>query len=94
MARSTPAQNDRGPASSTVRSRQAAAHFSATGAALRSDRSAAIPPLDHARPEPGVGHRADDRHGTPVGGAEQGGRLHVGGEVAVGSKPEPVRGLH
>ena len=52
MARSTPAQNDRGPASSTVRSRQAAAHFSATGAAWRSDRSAAIPPLTIPGPNP------------------------------------------
>ena len=52
IARSTPAQNDRGPASSTVRSRQAAAHFSATGAALRSDRSAAIPPPTMPGPNP------------------------------------------
>ena len=44
MARSTPAQNDRGPASSTWRGPQAAAHRSATGAAARSERSAASPP--------------------------------------------------
>ena len=52
MARSTPAQNDRGPASSTVRSRQAAAHRSATGAAARSERSAAIPPVTMPGPNP------------------------------------------
>ena len=52
MARSTPAQNERGPASSTVRCWQAAAHFSATGAARRSERSAAIPPLTIPGPNP------------------------------------------
>ena len=44
MARSTPAQNERGPASSTWRVPHAAAHRSTTGAAARSDRSAARPP--------------------------------------------------
>ena len=44
MARSTPAQNDRGPASSSWWVPQAAAHRSATGAAARSERSAARPP--------------------------------------------------
>ena len=44
MARSTPAQNDRGPASRTWRAPHAAAHRSVTGAAARSERSAASPP--------------------------------------------------
>ena len=44
MARSTPAQNDRGPASSTWRVPHAAAQRCATGAAARSERSAASPP--------------------------------------------------
>ncbi len=45
MARSTPAQNDRGPASSTCRSPAAAAHRSSTGPTARSERSAASPPV-------------------------------------------------
>ena len=44
MARSTPAQNERGPASSTWRGRQASAHRASAGPASRSDRSAAMPP--------------------------------------------------
>ncbi len=44
MARSTPAQNDRGPASSTRRGPAAAAQAASTGLAARSARSAASPP--------------------------------------------------
>ncbi len=44
MARSTPAQNERGPASSTRFGPHASAHRASAGPASRSDRSAAIPP--------------------------------------------------
>ncbi len=45
MARSTPAQNDLGPASSTRRGPAAAAHRASTGLAARRLRSAARPPV-------------------------------------------------
>src|ERR1035441_9191469 len=61
IARSTPAQNDRGPASSTRRAPPAAAHLPSAGAASRSDRSAATPP-DRPRglssPRPGLSDTA------------------------------------
>ena len=50
MARSTPAQKDRGPASTTRRRPAAAAHRASAGPASRSDRSAAMPPASVAGP--------------------------------------------
>src|SRR6185437_3926664 len=50
MARSTPAQNDRGPARITFRRPAAAAHRASAGPACRSERSAATPPASVAGP--------------------------------------------
>ena len=80
MARSTPAQNDRGPASSTSAAPpHAAAHRCTTGAAARSDRSAASPPV--TMPATGRSGVSDTARitatGRPAAAAASGAGLHV-----------------
>ena len=91
MARSTPAQNDRGPASSTWRGPQAAAQRSATGGggAQRAQRGQAAGDDARHRMDRRVDDGPDHRHRAIPGRGGQRRRLHVGEQRAVGGEPGP-----
>ena len=96
MARSTPAQNDRGPARSTFFGPTAAAHSSSTG--VGSPQAAQRPPTapdDGGRQElaaRGVGDGPHDRDRLIPGHAHQGGGLHVHGQGPGGGEAGAVGG--
>ncbi len=95
MARSTPAQKDRGPASITRRRPTAAAHCSRTGTAARSADSALAPP-DRVRQRPqftfrGVGDGPHHRGGRRPRLSHERGALHVDRHGALGGQLRPAR---
>ena len=90
IARSTPAQNERGSASSTVRSPVAASQSRSAGAARRRARRATTPRTGGAGPREralrGVDDRADHRERPTGGGGREPRGLHVDGERPAGAR--------